>query len=95
MTHENQPRKAWEPGHDGRLRNVTVHGATTGRWRGDGRVNHTVYPIKYMVVTGELTTGFTFYGPFDTLDKAGQWATVNLRAGTFHRVHNMYDVGSN
>jgi len=57
-----------------------------------GRVSHTVYPIKYMVVTGELTTGFTFYGPFETINKAGQWATTNLKSGTFHRVHNMYDV---
>ena len=83
----------WEKVQDGRLRAIKPHGAETGRWRSDGRVKHTVYPIKYMVVTGELTTGFTFYGPFDTMDKAGQWATANLRAGTFHRVHTMYDVG--
>jgi hypothetical protein len=45
-----------------------------------------------MLVTGELTTGFMFYGPFDTMDKAGQWATANLKPGTFHRVHNIIDV---
>ncbi len=57
-----------------------------------GRVSRTVYPIKYLVVTGELTTGFQFYGPFNTRDAAGQWATGNLKSGLPHRVHDMFDV---
>jgi hypothetical protein len=65
----------------------------TGRWSGKGgRTSHTVYPIKYLLVTGDLTTGFQFYGPFATVASAGQWATRNLKPGTPHRVHNMYDV---
>ncbi len=69
------------------------HGATTGRWLGKGgRVTNTVYPIKYMVVTGELTTGFVFYGPFDSVAATERWATHNLKRGTPHRVHNMFDV---
>lgn len=58
----------------------------------DGRRTHTIYPTKYLLVTGELTTGFDFYGPFDSVEKAGRWATDNLKAGEFHRVHNMYEV---
>ena len=69
------------------------HGTTTGRWRPDGRTSNTVYPVKHMLVTGELTTGFQFYGPFDTVAKAGQWATDNLRPGTAHRVHDIFYVG--
>lgn len=57
-----------------------------------GRRTHTVYPTKYLLVTGELTTGFDFYGPFDSVEKAGRWATDNLKAGEFHRVHNMHEV---
>jgi len=91
--HENQPRAAWGPGEQ--LRIGKIHGAQTGRWRSDGRATHTVYPIKYMVVTGELTSGFIFYGPFDSMDVARQWAGSNLRTDTFYRVHNMHDVGSN
>lgn len=57
-----------------------------------GRVSRIVYPIRYLVVTGELTTGFQFYGPFNTRDAAGQWATGNLKSGLPHRVHDMFDV---
>lgn len=58
-----------------------------------GRTTHTMYPVKHILVTGELTTGFQFYGPFDTVAEAGQWATYNLRPGTAHRVHDMYYIG--
>lgn len=69
------------------------YGTTTGRWSGrGGRATHTVYSTKYLLVTGELTTGFQFYGPFNSVAAAGQWATANLTAGTSHRVHNMFDV---
>ncbi len=68
-------------------------GTVTGRWpRRDGRVTNTVYPVKYMVVTGELPTGFIFYGPFETTARADRWARLNLRSDTFYRVHNMFDV---
>lgn len=69
------------------------YGFQTGRFpRKDGRVTNTVYPIRYMVVTGELPTGFLFYGPFETTIRADRWATLNLKTGTFYRVHNMFDV---
>lgn len=90
MEHENQPRSAWEPAES--LRIGKIHGAVTGRWRSDGRVTHTVYPVKHMVVTGGLTTGFTFYGPFDSVGLARQWAGSNLRTDTFYRINNMFEV---
>lgn len=65
---------------------------TEGGESNGGRRTHTVYPTKHLLVTGELTTGFEFYGPFDTVEKAGRWATDNLKKGEFHRVHNMHDV---
>lgn len=71
---------------------VQVHVPTTGR-RSGGRTSHTVYPVKHLLVTGELTTGFQFYGPFDSVAAAGQWATDHLKPGTPHRVHDMFDVG--
>jgi len=71
------------------------HEMMTKHWLNKhGRVTNTVYPIRYMVVTGELTTGFQFYGPFNTVAAAGQWATTNLKVGTLHRVHNIFDVRS-
>jgi len=63
---------------------IQYRGIETNRWSG-GRVTHTVYPIKYMVATGDLVSGFYFYGPFETVDKADQWATRNLEVGTFCR----------
>ncbi len=78
---------------NGTVEMVQRHGTMTSRWPGrGGRVTHTVFPVKHMVVTGELTTGFRFYGPFDTLTAAGRWATANLKPGTPHRVHDMFDV---
>lgn len=56
------------------------------------RTSHEVLVDSYMVVTGEITTGFHFYGPFKTRDKAGQWATANFKEGTFHRVHTLHHV---
>lgn len=58
----------------------------------DGRISRTVYPVNHLLVTGALTTGFIFYGPFDTVAEAGQWATDNLRAGEFYRVHDIQHV---
>jgi len=69
------------------MRDVRLHGQGT-----DGRKTHTVYPLKYIVVTGELTTGFQFYGPFESVAKAGQWATSQLKVGDFYRVHNLHEV---
>ena len=71
-------------------------GTVTGRFPPGklnfGRVTHTVHPIKHMVVTGELTTGFIFYGLFDTVEKAVQWGDHNLKSGTLYRVHTLFDV---
>ena len=91
--HKNQPCEEWILGEDGPIRMTNIHGAGTGRWRGDGRVTSTVYPIKYMVVLGDMERGFTFYGPFVTIDRAHKWAILNLRTGTPHDIHRMYDVG--
>lgn len=54
-----------------------------------GRTTHIVYPVKHILVTGELTTGFQFYGPFDTVAGAGQWATDNLKDGLPRRIHDI------
>jgi hypothetical protein len=34
-------------------------------------------PTRYLVATGDLAEGYTFYGPFDTEDEAKQWAEAN------------------
>ncbi len=75
---------------------TTVTGRTEikgGGSKGGDRKTHVTYPLKYLLITGELTTGFRFYGPFDSVEKAGRWATNNLKPGEFHRVHDLYDVG--
>ena len=56
------------------------------------RKSRTVLKDAFVLITGELTLGFTFYGPFDTRVAAGEWAQANLKAGVFHRVHAMQDV---
>lgn len=86
--HENQPREAWEPG----LEIGKMHGVVTGRWRSDGRVSHTMYPVKCMVVTGGLTLGFVFYGMFDNYGQAVQWALNNLKPDTSYRIDNINEV---
>ena len=53
---------------------------------------NTMYPVKHLVVTGELTTGFKFYGPFESVPKAGQWAVANLKDGLPYRIHNLFEV---
>ena len=59
-----------------------------------GRVTHTVYPVKYMVAVGGLTTGFAFYGPFDTDERAATWArhNINFKHSTSYQVYPMFDV---
>jgi len=76
---------------DDRDRTMQRSGVTKGRWPG-GRLTHTVFPIKYMVGTGELTRGFTFYGPFKTGDDANEWARLNLKTSTEYHVHKLVDV---
>ena len=50
-------------------------------------LNHnTVYPKRYMLAEGDLVRGWTFYGPFDTTDKAWAWATDNMHVGTFFKI---------
>ena len=39
---------------------------------------HVVYPVKFQVVIGSITTGFHFWGPFNLRIEAGRWALANL-----------------
>ncbi len=57
-----------------------------------GLKTHVVYPLKYLVVIGELNTGLTFFGPFDGQADAGRWATENLRTDVPYRVYTMHNV---
>ncbi len=57
-----------------------------------GRKTHTVYPVKYMVVVGDLNSGFQFYGPFKDVHAADKWATDNLRVGMRCNVYPLFDV---
>jgi len=79
---------------DDRDRTMQHHGTTTGRWppRDDGRKTNTVYPVKYLVVAGGLPSGFTFYGPFDNVNTACQWAAGNLKKGTRFDPLPFFDV---
>jgi hypothetical protein len=43
-------------------------------------------------VTGEMTTGYTFFGPFKGLAAARQWAIDNLKDSTVYRVHDIHRV---
>jgi hypothetical protein len=75
---------------------IQYHGVTTGRFPPSklnfGRVTHTVYPVKYMVVVGTLGQGFDFYGPFNTAEKATAWARHNLHIGVSVTVEKFHDV---
>ncbi len=79
---------AMEPG---RIEDIMVHGTTTGRWPAALKT-HVSYPVKYLLVTGSLTTGFTFYGPFGTPHAASSWAEANIKAGEFCNVIDMKEV---
>lgn len=81
------------PGRGRTIEMVQAHGTVTDRGLGtSGLSSHTVYPVKYMVATGNLTTGFDFYGPFATMVAANLWVTANLKVGTSIRVHAIFDV---
>ena len=68
-------------------------GTVTGRWpRRDGRVTNTVYAKQYMVIVGTLGQGFEFYGPFDTVAKAAEWAGDNLHTGVYVNVEEFHNV---
>lgn len=56
------------------------------------KTSHVVHRDAFILVTGELTTGFHFYGPFDSVELAGKWAQDNLKDGTFYRTQAMHDV---
>jgi hypothetical protein len=72
---------------------IESHGVRTGRWPGNGElVNHTVYPVKYFVGVGDLSTGYKFYGPFKEDRLAEQWAHLNVKSGRAYRVYPMFDV---
>lgn len=62
----------------------------TGRWSDcPSRVSHTVYPVKYMVVTGTLGAGFEFYGPFDDIAATDSWVRRNLKTQTSVRIERL------
>ena len=84
---------AMEPG---RIEDIQAHGVKTGRWPTScvPLKTHISYPVKYLLATGELTTGFTSYGPFDGSRKAYQWAEANLKVGEYCRVVTMNEVRS-
>ena len=74
-------------------------GTRTGRWpsasNGGGHAQtHTVYPQKYMVVTGGLSLGHQFYGPFENAAKANDWAVANLKDGALYRIYAINGVPS-
>jgi len=77
-----------------------TYGTRTGRWPAaiaGARMNrrlrsHTVYPQKWMVVTGGLSMGFKFYGPFENAAKANLWADANLKDGDLYRIYTLNEV---
>ncbi len=56
------------------------------------RRTHTVYPVKCLLVTGDLMSGFKFYGSFDSKEKARQWAGDHLRKEAPYLLHDILDV---
>jgi len=58
----------------------------------NGLKTHIVYRPSYIVVTGNLSAGFSFYGPFDGILKAEKWVEENLKAGEWWQVHIMSNV---
>ncbi len=94
MTHENQPREAWQNDDPVTGSGTTPASMKTGRWSSKaGRSTHTVYPVKFLVTTGSLESGFTFYGPFDHPTTAREWARTNLMMDTPFSVFNLQNVG--
>ena len=54
--------------------------------------HNTIYPKRYIVSVGDLMTGYTFYGPFSTHDKAWSWTVDNMHVGTVIKIVPMFDV---
>ena len=56
-------------------------------------LNHnTIYLKRYVITEGDLVRGWTFYGPFETFDKARLWSLDNLHVGSACKVVEMSDV---
>ena len=76
---------------------ITI-GTRTGRWpsaaSGGHARSHTVYTKKYIAVTGDLSAGFKFYGPFENAAFANGWADANLKDGDPYRVYLLNEVKS-
>jgi hypothetical protein len=53
---------------------------------------HVMYPLRFMVVTGNLPTGFRFYGMFDTHSEAQNWVDKNLRSELLASIHSIRKV---
>ena len=56
------------------------------------RKSHTIVKTSYLIVTGGLIGGFTFYGPFDKPSDTVKWALDNLKSGVPYHVHQLQDV---
>lgn len=50
----------------------------------DDLKTHTVYPVRFMVVVGELHDGFRMYGGFESFEKAQTWAQENMKREDWH-----------
>ena len=50
------------------------------------------YPLKYLVITGDLTNGFDFYGSFDTTSEADRWASSNLKKSIVYKIYPLKHV---
>ena len=59
----------------------------------DLRKSRTVLKVQYMVVTGELTTGLAFYGPFPAHETANKWALDNLKGNVAYEIHDIHKPG--
>lgn len=43
-----------------------------------GLASRIIPPVRFMVVAGSLGEGLSFYGPFDYVAAAREWATLNM-----------------
>lgn len=53
---------------------------------------HTSYSKVYIVVVGDMTEGFEFYGPFSDARAAMSWAVANFKVGEGLQIYPMNHV---
>ena len=61
----------------------------------NGVSTHIIYPLKYIVYTGNIATGLRIYGPFDDNENALDWVKTNVALGTVFSTAPMFDVRDN